>query len=211
MSAHGPAGRAGTPEDGEHLMDAAASGRPGDAPAPGPGLRAVLFDRDNTLIHDVPYLADPAGVRPVDGARELLDQLRERGIAIGVVSNQSGVARGLISPDALARVNARVETLLGPFDTWQVCPHGEQDGCGCRKPAPGLVTAAAAALGLEPAACLVVGDIGADVAAGLAAGARAVLVPTPVTRRAEVERARRTAAVAGSLAEAVGLHLAGLR
>ncbi|WP_231930268.1 D-glycero-alpha-D-manno-heptose-1,7-bisphosphate 7-phosphatase [Friedmanniella luteola] len=192
-------------------MDAAASGRPGDAPAPGPGLRAVLFDRDNTLIHDVPYLADPAGVRPVDGARELLDQLRERGIAIGVVSNQSGVARGLISPDALARVNARVETLLGPFDTWQVCPHGEQDGCGCRKPAPGLVTAAAAALGLEPAACLVVGDIGADVAAGLAAGARAVLVPTPVTRRAEVERARRTAAVAGSLAEAVGLHLAGLR
>jgi histidinol-phosphate phosphatase family protein len=128
-----------------------------------------------------------------------------------VVSNQSGVARGLITPDALARVNARVEAELGPFDTWQVCPHGEQDGCGCRKPAPGLVIAAAAALGLEPAECLMVGDIGADVAAGLGAGARAVLVPTPVTRPEEVERARRTAAVAGSLEEAVGLHLAGLR
>jgi D-glycero-D-manno-heptose 1,7-bisphosphate phosphatase len=185
-------------------------GRP-DSPRPDPPVRAVLFDRDNTLIHDVPYLADPDGVRPVDGARELLDRLREQGIAVGVVSNQSGVARGLISLDALARVNARVEAELGPFDTWQVCPHGEQDGCGCRKPAPGLVTAAAAALGLEPEQCLMIGDIGADVRAGLAAGARAVLVPTPVTRPEEVEHARDAAAVAGSLDEAVALHLPGLR
>jgi D-glycero-D-manno-heptose 1,7-bisphosphate phosphatase len=174
-------------------------------------LRAVLFDRDGTLIHNVPYLDDPDGVRPVDGARELLDRLRERGIAVGVVSNQSGVARGLISRDALARVNARVEAELGPFDTWQVCPHAEQDGCGCRKPAPGLVRAAAAELGLEPAECLMIGDIGADVEAGLGAGPRAVLVPTPVTLPEEVERARVRAAVAGSLADAVGLHLGGLR
>lgn len=182
------------------------AGRLGGTPGKKP-VRAVLFDRDDTLIHNVPYLDDPEGVRPVAGARDLLDRLRAHGIAVGVVSNQSGVARGLITPDALARVNARVEAELGPFDTWQVCPHGEQDGCGCRKPAPGLVTAAAAALGLEPEECLMVGDIGADVAAGLGAGARAVLVPTPVTRPEEVERARRTAAVAGSLDEAVRLHL----
>lgn len=191
-------------------MDRPESGQPRD-PAPEEPVRAVLFDRDGTLIHNVPYLDDPAGVRPVDGARELLDRLRERGIAVGVVSNQSGIARGLIAPDALVRVNARVEAELGPFDTWQVCPHGEQDGCGCRKPAPGMVVAAAAALGLDPAQCLMIGDIGADVRAGLGAGARAVLVPTPVTRAEEVEHARAHAAVAGSLDEAVGLHLTGLR
>ena len=174
-------------------------------------MRAVLFDRDDTLIHNVPYLDDPEGVRPVAGARDLLDRLRASGIAVGVVSNQSGVARGLITLDALARVNARVEAELGPFDTWQVCPHGPDDGCGCRKPAPGMVLAAAAALGLEPAECLVVGDIGADVRAALAAGARAVLVPTPVTRPEEVEHARAAAAVAGSLEEAVGLHVPAVR
>ncbi|GAA1426430.1 hypothetical protein GCM10009616_00900 [Microlunatus lacustris] len=191
-------------------MDRPEGGQRHDA-GPGEPVRAVLFDRDDTLIHNVPYLADPDGVRPVDGARALLDRLRERGIAVGVVSNQSGVARGLISPEALARVNARVEAELGPFDTWQVCPHVEQDGCGCRKPAPGMVVAAAAALGLTPAQCLMIGDIGADVRAGLGAGARAVLVPTSVTRAEEVEHARAHAAVAASLDEAVSLHVTGLR
>ena len=192
----------------QHPTRGGGGGSPADRP--GRPVRAVLFDRDGTLIHDVPYLDDPAGVRPVDGARALLDRLREQGVALGVVSNQSGVARGLITPDALARVNARVDAELGPFDTWQVCPHGPGDGCGCRKPAPGMVLAAAAALGLEPADCLVVGDIGADVRAALGAGARAVLVPTPVTRAEEVEHARAVAAVAGSLDEAVGLHRVGL-
>ena len=82
---------------------------------------------------------------PADaGARRTLNQLRRQGVAVGVVSNQSGVARGLINSDELAKVNARVESLLGPFDTWQVCPHAPDAGCGCRKPEPGLVTAAAA-------------------------------------------------------------------
>ncbi|GAB3886870.1 HAD-IIIA family hydrolase [Kibdelosporangium lantanae] len=82
---------------------------------------AVLFDRDDTLIVDVPYLDDPAGVRPVPGAVDLVRGLRERGIPVGVVSNQSGVARGLIAPDRLVAVNARVEGVFGRFDTWQVC------------------------------------------------------------------------------------------
>lgn len=207
-----------TDDEGDQTMagpgdaqERALDGRAADGgPGPDRPLRAVLFDRDGTLIHDVPYLDDPAGVRPVDGARALLDRLRGLGLAVGVVSNQSGVARGLITPEALVRVNARVADELGPFDTWQVCPHGPDDGCACRKPAPGMVLAAAAALGLEPADCLVVGDIGADVGAALAAGARAVLVPTPVTRHEEVEHARSVAAVAGSLEEAVGLHVVGL-
>ena len=106
------------------------------------------------------------------------------------MSNQSGVARGLISVDDVEAVNRRLGELLGPFDTMVVCPHGPDDRCGCRKPQPGLIDRAAAALGVEPAACVVVGDIGADVEAAVAAGARAVLVPTEVTRPAEVRAAR---------------------
>jgi histidinol-phosphate phosphatase family protein len=150
---------------------------------------AVLFDRDGTLVYDVPYNADPAAVRPVPGARAALDRLREIGIPLGVVTNQSGVARGLISAEQLERVNASIARLLGPFQVWSICPHGEDDGCGCRKPAPGLVKDAAARLGVPVDRCVVIGDIGADVDAAAAAGARGVLVPTPRTRLDEVAAA----------------------
>ncbi|HJY43393.1 MAG TPA: HAD family hydrolase, partial [Propionibacteriaceae bacterium] len=169
--------------------------------------RAVLFDRDGTLIEDVPYLADPQRVRPMPGARRTLDQLRRQGVAVGVVSNQSGVARGLIAADELEQVNARVESLLGPFDTWQVCPHAPDARCGCRKPEPGMVTAAARELGLAPDECLLIGDIGSDVDAALAAGARAVLVPTRHTKVTEIDHAQRVAAVAPNLRAAVRRHV----
>jgi histidinol-phosphate phosphatase family protein len=168
---------------------------------------AVLFDRDDTLIVDVPYLADPQAVRPVPGALETLDRLRAGGIPVGIVSNQSGVARGLITPERLAAVNARVDELLGPFGTWQVCPHDDDAGCACRKPAPGMVREAARALGVDVRRCVVVGDTGADVAAARAAGARGVLVPTARTLPAEVDDARRYGAVARDLAHGVALAL----
>ncbi|MFC8046193.1 D-glycero-alpha-D-manno-heptose-1,7-bisphosphate 7-phosphatase [Nocardia sp. NPDC057353] len=172
---------------------------------------AVLFDRDDTLIVDVPYLADPALVRPMPGAAEQLLALRAAGVRVGVVSNQSGVARGLITAGQLAAVVARVEELLGPFDTWQICPHGPDDGCPCRKPRPGMVLAAAAALDTTPERCVVIGDIGADVHAALAAGARAVLVPTAATRPAEIAMAHEHAAVAADITEAVAVALHGGR
>ncbi|MBA2446349.1 MAG: HAD-IIIA family hydrolase, partial [Nocardioidaceae bacterium] len=99
----------------------------------------VLFDRDGTLVHDIPYNGDPALVAPVDGAVEALRQLRARGVRTGVITNQSAVATGTISFDDMRSVNNRVEELLGPFDTWHVCPHGHSEGCACRKPAPGMV------------------------------------------------------------------------
>jgi histidinol-phosphate phosphatase family protein len=167
--------------------------------------RAVLFDRDDTLIVDVPYLDDPAGVRPVPGAVELVHALRAGGIPVGVVSNQSGVAKGLITKDRLVAVNSQVEAVFGRFDTWQVCVHDDGDGCTCRKPAPGLVLRAADALGVKVTDCVVIGDTGADVDAALAAGARAVLVPTARTRVEEVVRARQHALVARDLAEAIRL------
>lgn len=179
--------------------------RPAGAPATNPRVpEAVLFDRDDTLIVDVPYLRDPGRVQPVPGAERLLHGLREAGVLVGIVTNQSGVARGLISQEQLAAVNARVDELLGPFGTWQVCVHGEEDGCPCRKPAPGLVQQAAAALGVDPRRCVVIGDTGADVAAAEAAGARGILVPTARTRPEEVRTAR---LVAANLTDAVELAM----
>jgi histidinol-phosphate phosphatase family protein len=169
-------------------------------PYTGPPLRAVLFDRDGTLIEDVPYNGDPNRVTPMPGARAALDRLRAAGLQLGVITNQSAVGRGLLTADQVAAVNHRVEELLGPFDTWHVCPHDAYDGCDCRKPAPGMVLAASGRLGVPTTACVVIGDIGADMAAAAAAAARAVLVPTPATRIGEIAAAP---AVVGDLDGAV--------
>jgi histidinol-phosphate phosphatase family protein len=172
-------------------------------PAPSlPG--AVLFDRDGTLVEDVPYNGDPALVRPMPGAPAAIRRLRSAGVPTAVVSNQSGVARGLLTPDDVTAVNRRVEELLGPLGPWAWCPHGPADGCDCRKPAPGLILRAAAELGVAPERCAVIGDIGADVEAAQAAGARGVLVPTARTRAEEVAAAPE---VAPDLEAAVDLLL----
>lgn len=179
------------------LMDCSLAGRP---PAPRPTVEAVLVDRDGTLIVDVPYNGDPDLVQPVPGARRSLDRLRHAGLPVAVISNQSGVARGLLTRASVDAVNHRVDELLGPFAAFWVCPHGPDEGCRCRKPRPGMVLDAAAALGVAPHACAFIGDIGADVEAAVAAGARPLLVPTAATRPAEVAAAPE---VTGDLAAAV--------
>jgi HAD superfamily hydrolase (TIGR01662 family) len=169
---------------------------------------AVLFDRDGTLIVDVPYNGDPSRVQPVPGARRALDRLRAEGIRIGVITNQSGIGSKLFTPAQLSEVNSRVEQLLGPIDTWQICTHRRIDGCSCRKPKPGMVYAAAAELSLRPEQCVVVGDIGADMAAAAAAGARSILVPAPATRHEEIAQAPERCM---DLLEAVDRILEGVR
>ncbi|MFJ7260607.1 HAD-IIIA family hydrolase [Streptomyces globosus] len=169
------------------------AGPPAAGPAHGGLPQAVLFDRDGTLVADVPYNGDPRRVRPVPSAREAVAVLRRLGVPTGVVSNQSGVGRGLLTRHQVRAVADRVDALLGPFGVWAVCPHRPQDGCRCRKPAPGLVLAACTVLGADPRRTVVIGDIGADADAARAAGAHAVLVPTPATRPEEVEAARHTA------------------
>jgi D-glycero-D-manno-heptose 1,7-bisphosphate phosphatase len=144
-------------------------------------VEAVLFDRDGTLIEDVPYNGDPDRVVTRPGAAAAVDAARARQLLTGVVTNQSGIGRGLLSSCDVERVNQRVEALLGPFDVWAVCPHAPTDSCQCRKPAPGLVSDAAARLAVRTDRVVVVGDRLADLGAADAAGALGVLVPSEAT------------------------------
>jgi D-glycero-D-manno-heptose 1,7-bisphosphate phosphatase len=148
----------------------------------------VLFDRDETLIEDVPYNGDPERVVPLPGARKALDALRAAGIPVAVVSNQSGVGRGLITLAQVDAVNARVEALLGPFAGFFVCPHGPDDGCDCRKPHPKLIFDAARALGVDAACCAVIGDKPSDVEAAQNAGATGYRIGGAETIRDVVEK-----------------------
>jgi histidinol-phosphate phosphatase family protein len=138
--------------------------------------RAVLLDRDGTIVVNVHYNGDPDKVEPVPRAREALDRLREAGVKLAVVSNQSGVGRGYITLDQVDAVNRRVEELLGEFDGWFVCPHGPDDGCDCRKPAPGLVLDALQQLEVAADDAVLIGDNQSDVDAAAAAGVRGVLI-----------------------------------
>ncbi|HEY4433520.1 MAG TPA: HAD family hydrolase [Candidatus Cybelea sp.] len=149
---------------------------------------AVLFDRDETIVVDVPFNGDPERVEPVPGARVLLDRLRAAGLPLAVVSNQSGVGRGLLTSEAVDAVNRRVNELLGPFAGFFVCPHAPADGCDCRKPKPKLILDAARELGVDPACCVVVGDRASDVEAARSAGAIALRVEGPQGLAEAVER-----------------------
>lgn len=163
-------------------------------PGPQPEVpAAVLFDRDGTLVRDVPYNGDPQLVEPMPGARGALDRLRRAGVRVAVVSNQSAIGRGYLDPSDVDAVNRRIEELLGPVDVWERCPHAPDDACSCRKPRPLLIERAAERLGVSTDDCVMVGDIGSDVAAARAAGSRPILVPTEETRREEVEAAAETA------------------
>ena len=172
-------------------------------PAPPSLPEAVLLDRDGTLVIDVPYNRDPARVQCVPGALAAVDRLRAAGVRLAVISNQSGIARGLVSEDQVKAVNRRVEDLLGPLGPFLFCPHGAHEGCACRKPAPGLVLAAAARLGVAPERCTMIGDIGSDVEAARRAGAAGVLVPTEQTRRDEIAAADVVAPTIGAAVDLV--------
>ncbi|MGC2244306.1 MAG: HAD family hydrolase [Candidatus Aquilonibacter sp.] len=136
----------------------------------------MLFDRDGTIVVDVPYNGDPVLVQPVAGAKAALDRLRAAGLRVGVLTNQSGVGRGMISEAQMRAVNARVEELLGPFDGWFICPHAPDEACECRKPKPKLLFDAARAWGVDPRQIVVVGDKESDVETARNAGAPAIKI-----------------------------------
>ncbi len=142
--------------------------------------RALFLDRDGTLIVDTGYPRDPELVTLIDGAPEALRVARSLDYRLVIVSNQAGVARGIISPEQARAVQARVTELFAgegvTFDAAYFCFHHPDDGCRCRKPAPGMLVDAASALGLDCGASIMIGDKMSDLAAGIAAGCRSFLL-----------------------------------
>jgi D-glycero-D-manno-heptose 1,7-bisphosphate phosphatase len=144
---------------------------------------AVFVDRDGTLNRKAPegqYMRIPEDVVLLDGVGPALSKLNRAGIPVYIVTNQRGVARGLMSRDDVRAVNARLTDLLAASAAWvdgiYICPHGEGE-CDCRKPQPGLfLRCAADHPDLRLSHCVTIGDVESDITAGLAAGTRTVLI-----------------------------------
>ncbi|MFM8336499.1 MAG: D-glycero-alpha-D-manno-heptose-1,7-bisphosphate 7-phosphatase [Opitutaceae bacterium] len=150
--------------------------------AAGPKGAALFLDRDGTIIHDRDYLWDPAGVELLPGVGAALAAARRLGYRLFILTNQSGIARGLYGMADVIRCNERMEELLGLprpiFDSVCIAPEGPQDPVQYRKPSPRFITETIARYRLDPARCWMIGDRESDVKAGLAAGVRAAAVCT---------------------------------
>src|SRR5262245_31050194 len=171
--------------------------------------RFVVLDRDGTLIVEKHYLSDPDAVELIQGAGVALRRLRDLGLGLVVVTNQSGVARGLFSRERLAEIHSRLEVLLAAegvrLQGIYFCPHHPDVGCGCRKPRTALLERAARELHFEPRRAFVVGDLASDVELGRAVGATTVLVRTGHGAREALAGGSRPNHVAGDLVEAAAL------
>lgn len=144
--------------------------------------RFALLDRDGTINVDKHYLSDPDQLELIPGSGEAIARLNKAGWGVVVVTNQSGIGRGYFDHDRLAQIHARLHELLAlhgaHIDGIEVCPHGPDSDCPCRKPLPGMVLRAAERLNFDPKYAIVVGDKEADIGLGHAVGATAFLVRT---------------------------------
>jgi len=140
----------------------------------------VYLDRDGTLNFDPGYLNEPEQLRLLPGVGPAVARLNRAGFKTVVLSNQSGVARGLITQDQLEAIHQRLRELLAEDGAWLdgifICPHHPDEGCICRKPAPGLVHRALQELGVFPGNAIVIGDKATDVELARNVGALAVFV-----------------------------------
>jgi len=150
---------------------------------------AVFLDRDGTIIEDAHFIKSPSQVRLIPGAAEAIKRINDAGSLVIVVTNQSGIARGLVTVKDYESVRAYYESLLNKhgarIDRSYYCPHHpDVDGpCKCRKPGTLLFEQAMKELSLDPARVAYVGDRWRDVAAAKRLGGRAVIVPSGMTTR----------------------------
>ncbi len=165
---------------------------PPTAHEPSPNLiaglaTAIFLDRDGVLIEEVEYLARPAQVKLIPGAAASIRAANTAGWKVVVVSNQSGVARGLFAESVVPEVHRVIAEHLGEaeVDGFYYCPHHPTQGqgryridCDCRKPKPGLLLQAASDLGIDLARSWMIGDRISDLQAGASAGCRTILVQT---------------------------------
>ena len=144
--------------------------------------RAVFLDRDGTICEEVGYLNHISRLRIFPFAAPAVRRLNEAGLPVIVVTNQSGVARGIIPPALVDEVHDTIQREFAAcgarIDAFYACTHRREDGCDCRKPLTGLMKRAAREHSLELQGSWVVGDRGADVQLAHNAGARGVLVLT---------------------------------
>ena len=142
--------------------------------------RAVFFDRDGTLMEEAHYCADPALVRVFPGVPEALRRLKRAGYGIFVITNQSGIGRGLITEEQYRAVHQEFLRQAGEdsIDAAYYCPDVPGVASLCRKPEPGMVLQAAAEHDLDLSASYIVGDKAADIECGRRAGTRTILVRT---------------------------------
>ena len=176
--------------------------------------KAALLDRDGTIIHDRIYTRDPDDVELLPGAATALRLLATAGYPSIVITNQSGIARGIISLAQYRAVRVRLDALLAAegavlLDSF-TCPHHPDFGgpCVCRKPDTALYERAAAVHDLDLARCLFIGDRARDVTPALGFGGRGVLVQSRTTTDEDVARAdAEQVPVVPTLLEAVSLLL----
>ena len=151
--------------------------------------RAVFLDRDGTIIEDADYLADPGEIRFIDGAVDALKLFRDAGYKLVIVTNQSGIARGLYSIEQYRAVEQRMEQLLAEqgvtVDGVYFCPHHPDFSgpCECRKPRLGMYRDAERNLGIDLASSVYIGDRLRDVEPALELDGRGVLVETGAGRQ----------------------------
>ena len=154
------------------------------------GRRAVFFDRDGTLNADHGYIHRPQDWDWLPGAREAIAACNHAGVLVFVITNQSGVARGLFTEDHVRDLHDWVRADLRGTGAWiddiRYCPHHPDYGtaryrwhCPCRKPAPGMILDLLSAWPVDPARSLVIGDGARDVQAGRAAGVGQTMQAAP--------------------------------
>lgn len=154
-----------------------------------PDRLGVFFDRDGTINVDLDYLSDPDELELIPGAARAIREANDLGVKVFVITNQSGVARGLYSEKDVLAVHARLARVLmqagARIDAFFYCPHHPDFGiapyrkvCTCRKPNTGMLEKARKAFGLDLRASFVVGDKCSDIQTGRKAGCGTVLVLT---------------------------------
>lgn len=179
---------------------------------------AFFLDRDGTINIDRVYINDPRLIELIPGAAQAIRRAQEAGFLIVVVTNQSGIARGIIDPGAMPKIHARLDELLAAegasIDRYEMCVHHPKENCDCRKPKPKMVLEAAKALNIDLKRSVFVGDRLSDVGAGIAGGCRySILLRTGMGEKAEKlhdiqpSTAETPSYIAHDLAEAVDWSL----
>ena len=176
--------------------------------------KAVFLDRDGTIIEDSGYISSPDQIKFIPGSIEAIKQLNQAGYKVIIISNQAGIARGLLTEDMLQTIDKIIHRQIlsggGHIDASYYCPHHPEHGvypykqvCECRKPHPGLIKRAVRDQALELAGSFMVGDKSSDVETGKRAGVKTVFVRTGHGREDETKLKEKPDHRADNLAEAV--------